>query len=354
MNALAAWHRSLGATLAADGIPLDYGDQDAEFKAALETSILLDRSHEGRILLIGLDRFELVNRMSTNNLIGLKLYEGRPTVFTNAHARILYRVMSYSLPEGLLLITEPGQGNALANYLRRNIFFGDKAELRELSAQTAHFAIHGAAADAVMASLHAELADLPPLFSAEIEAADAQLTAARRKSIAGQHWILVCQRHQAVAVHRHLLQVGQAAGLKPAGSLTYNVLRIRSGRPAGLELGPDYLPLEVGLWDEVSFNKGCYTGQEIIARMESRRRLAKTIVKLDLSAFVQATAAVYDRGRPVGKLTSSVQALNQQIFALAVIKTASASRGTELEVGPQRIAAKVIGCAGQQPAFIFE
>ena len=121
-----------------------------------------------------------------------------------------------------------------------------------------------------------------------------------------------------------------------------------------MELGPDYLPLEVGLWDEISFNKGCYTGQEIIARMESRRRLAKTIVKLDLAAFVQAPAAVYDGSRLAGKLTSSAQAPNQQIFALAVIKTASAGRGTELEVGPQRVAAKVIDCAGQQPAFIFE
>ena len=57
----------------------------------------------------------------------------------------------------------------------------------------------------------------------------------------------------------------------PAGSLTYNVLRIRAGRPGvGHELSTDYIPLELGLWDEVSFTKGCYTGQEIIARMESR------------------------------------------------------------------------------------
>ena len=354
MNDLQAYHRSLGATLAADSIPLEYGNQDAEFEAALKASILLDRSHEGRILLTGPDRFELVNRMSTNNLIGLKLYEGRPTLFTKANARILYRVMGYSLPQGLLVITEPGQGDALAHYLRRNIFFRDKVELRSMSSQTAHFAIHGLTADAVMANLQASLADLPPLFSAEIEVADARLVVARRKPIAAQHWILVCQRSQAVVVHRHLLKIGQSDGLKPAGSLAYNGLRIRSGRPAGLELTQNYLPLEVGLWDEVSFSKGCYTGQEIIARMESRQRLAKTIVKLDLAAFVKPAAAVYDGGKPVGRLTSSVQIPRQQIFALAVIKTASARRGTKLTVGPRHIPAKVTDYAGQQPAFILE
>jgi len=354
MNDLPAYHLSLGARLAADHIPLDYGDPRSELKAALKASILLDRSHEGRILLSGEDRFELVNRMSTNNLIGLELYQGRPTLFTNAHARILYRVICYSLPAGLLVITEPGQGNALAGYLQRNIFFGDKAQVHNLGSRTAHFALHGATADAVMTGLQASLADLPPLFSAEVEAADARLTVARRKSIAAQHWIVVCQRHQATAVHRHLLRIGKPAGLMPAGSLTYNILRIRSGRPAGQELTRDYLPLEVGLWDEVSFSKGCYTGQEIIARMESRQRLAKTIVKLDLEAFVAAGAAVYDQGKPVGKLTSSVQTAEGQLFALAVIKISSARPDTELTVGEQRIPARVIDYAGQQPAFILE
>ena len=354
MNDLRAWHRSLGAALADDGIPLDYGRQGAEYEAALKASILLDRSHEGRILVTGEDRFALVNRMSTNNLMGLALYEGRPTVFTNANARILYRAMGCSLPEGLLIMTGPGQGPALADYLRRSIFFGDKAEVSDMGAQWAHFAIHGPTADAVMAGLDAALADLPPLFSADIEAAGVRLTAARRESIAAQHWALVCRRDQAVDVHRHLLEIGQSAGLRPAGSLTYNVLRIRSGRPAGLELTQNYLPLEVGLWDEVSFSKGCYTGQEVIARMESRQRLAKTIVKLDLSAFVRAAAEVYHHGRLVGKLTSSASAPNQQVFALAVIKRASAVRGAELTVGPAHVPAKVIDYAGQQPAFLFE
>ena len=140
MTELSRYHVSLGARLASDEIPLDYGDLEAEYAAGQSGAILLDRSHEGRILLEGRDRFELVNRMSTNDVTRLATHTGKPTVFTNANARILFRTACYSLAQGLLLISEAGQGEALANYLRRSIFFGDKVVVNDISTTTAHFA----------------------------------------------------------------------------------------------------------------------------------------------------------------------------------------------------------------------
>ena len=352
MTELGHYHGELGARLAPDLIPLDYGERAAEYEAALTGAIILDRSHEGRLLLIGRDRFELVNRMSTNELTRLAPNEGTATVFTNANARILFRAACYNRPEGLLLISEAGQGEALANYLRRNIFFGDQTAVNDLSARTAQFALHGPAANLVIGALETHLADLPPFGSAETNALGCSLTLARRKALCGTHWSLICEQEHAVALHRQLLRIGAEAGLAPAGSLTYNSLRIRSGRPAGLELSPDYIPLEVGLWDEVSFSKGCYTGQEIIARMESRGRLAKTIVKVATAGYVPAPAEVYADGKRVGKLTSSVQAADGQIYALAVLRVDSAKAGGELALGPQAIQARVADYAGAQPPFI--
>ena len=111
--------------------PLDYGDLSAEYEALDQAAILLDRSHEGRILLSGEDRLSLVNRMSTNDLSALAVNDGRATIFTDALARILFRAECYHRPEGLLLISEPGQGRSLANFLRRNIFFGDKVAVTD-------------------------------------------------------------------------------------------------------------------------------------------------------------------------------------------------------------------------------
>ena len=349
---LPAYHRQLGARLAPDDIPLDYGDQAAEYAAAMGGAILLDRSHEGRILLEGESRFELVNRMSTNQMLGLSDHEGRATIFTNATGRILFRALCYNLPRGLLLVSEAGQGTALHDYLRRNIFFGDNVRVRDLSAETAQFALHGAEADSMIDRIVDGRADSAPYCSIEIEIAGQTVILGRRKSIARGHWLLICPSSKAAALHRHLLDIGEAFNLRPAGSLTYNLLRIRSGRPAGLELSAEYIPLEVGLWDEVSFDKGCYTGQEIIARMESRQRVAKLLVHLTMSDYVEAPAQIFADGKLAGRLTSCAKAPDGQVFALAVIKREFAVPDTALQVGDSRQAALVAHYAGEQPAFL--
>lgn len=353
MNELAQYHLSLGARLAPDQIPLDYGDPAAEFAALESGAILLDRSHEGRILLQGSDRFELVNRMSTNDVSQLGANEGAPTVFINANARILFRAGCYNLPSGLLLISEAGQGAALADYLRRNIFFRDQVSVKDISAETVHFALHGGRADALVSAFAPAARQIPPMGGAEIQSESGKLILARRKPIGGGHWIFIADRRAGPALHRQLLENGAEAGLIPAGSLTFNSLRIRSGAPGRLELSPDYIPLEVGLWDEISFSKGCYTGQEIIARMESRGRVAKVLVKLSLAAMIAAPAPVYASGKSVGTLTSSAEAADGRLYALAVLKTDRAQPGAALSVGASGVAAKALGFAGAPPPFIL-
>ncbi len=352
MSDLLHYQRRLGAHLAPDGIPLDYGDLPAEYAAADQAAILLDRSHEGRILLSGDDRLNLVNRMSTNDLSALALNDGRATLFTDANARILFRAECFERPEGLLLISQPGQGQALASFLGRNIFFGDKATVSDQSAATAQFTLHGARADEIALALDSSLKDLPALGSCDVTLADCPAILTRRKPLCGGHWSLICAAEAATAVHERLLEAGRPLGLQPAGSLAYNILRIRSGFPGGAELSSDYIPLEVGLWDEISFSKGCYTGQEIIARMESRERVAKAMVKVELTAFAPAPAPLFHAGRRVGALTSSVEAPGSQVFALAVVKVACCKAGALLDFEQGQAQARVVDFAGVYPPFI--
>lgn len=354
MTDLSQHHLALGGHLAPDRIPLDYGHLPQEWAAARRAAVLLDRTHEGRILVSGRDRLALVNRMSTNDVAQLAQDQGAPTVFTNPNARILFRALCCERPEGLLLISEPGQGAALAEYLRRNIFFGDKAIVQDISAQTAQFALLGPNAAAIVASLRADAPDLPLYGAMSLDVAGGSVTVVRRKPICGGHLMLICSQKQAVPLHQVLLDQGQEFGLTPAGSLTYNSLRIAEGRPAGLELSAQYLPLEVGLWDEISFSKGCYTGQEIIARMESRARLAKTLVKVALSAHVNAPAPISFAGQSVGTLTSSAVAADGEVYALGVIKLPLARPGQSVSVGADAIESQILAYAGAQAPFILE
>lgn len=343
-------HRAYGAELAQDGIPLKY-DLVKEYEAALSTAVIFDRSHEGRLHLTGKDRFELLNRMSTNKLVDMQVDEGRATIFTNANARIIDRIEVYNRPDYLLVITEPGQDVAMQQFLQRQIFFNDEVQINNITKETAMFSVHGKHADAVMSELDSQSSAIDGLRGLEISVGDATIYAAKRKTVVGSHWAIITPIADAIRVYEAIMSSGDTHDILAAGSLTYNTLRIRAGRPARPELNTDYIPLEIGLWDEVNFAKGCYTGQEIIARMESRQRLAKTIVSLDLDTFVSAPAdVVTETGQVIGRMTSSVQAPDETIFAIAVLKTSYTSGGETLQVNG--VPVRVNELIGTQPDFI--
>jgi len=91
----------------------------------------------------------------------------------------------------------------------------------------------------------------------------------------------------------------------PLSEETYQVLRVEAGQPEfGRELGDEYIPLEANLWNDVSFKKGCYTGQEIIARMESRQKLAKRLVRLRFDEPATLPASLWVDDHEVGVVTS--------------------------------------------------
>lgn len=327
-----------GAAFAPDSIPLHFGDQLAEYRAALEAAVLLDRSHEARLLMTGSTAVDLLHRISTNDLNGIPVGIGRPTVLVNANARILDRIKVFRREADLLVLGEPGRGNPLRTYLQRNIFFGDDVQLKDLSAETKQFDLHGPQADEVIRHAAPEAAILEEFQGSTATIAGADVYITRRKPVSAQRWTIVTPVEQAGKVWQALAD----AGARPAGSLIYNVLRVRAGLPSvGRELSEQFIPLEVGLWDEVSFTKGCYTGQEIIARMESRNRLAKTMVMLQPDAVISAPATIYAEGRQVGQLTSSVTAPDGELFALGVVKPDFAEAGQTLEIGEQRVRAQV-------------
>ena len=344
-----------GAALAPDGIPLHFGDINAEYKAALENAVIMDRSHEGRLEARGKDRFNLVNRVSTNDVLNMASGEGRPTIFTNPTGRIIDRIMMVDRGETALITTEAGRGNAVLNYLQRQVFFNDEASFVDLASSTRQFVLHGPKADSVIDVLVPGASKMPDLYGMEATIADALVFLARRKPISGTHWAIIVPLEQAEQVWLKILEQGAASGLKPAGSLTYNALRIRAGRPAaGRELTSDFIPLEAGLWDEVSFTKGCYTGQEIIARMESRNRLAKTMTQMRLTGFIEAPQTLYLDGKPAGTLTSSVQTPDDEILGIGFVKVAVAVPEQTFVIGETGIEAVVTELAGAQPPQLIE
>lgn len=328
-------YREAGAELASDGIPLHFGDVAGEYQAAFNGAVLLDRSHEGRIELSGADRFDLLNRMSTNDTLNMKTGEGRPTIFTNATARILDRVLVYHhRPERLLIVTGAGRNTAVGRYIQSNIFYGDDVQVHNIQGATAQFEIHGATADDVASrfiSASKFIAAAPDagsdaLYSTTVDGFKADFIRVK-KALYGAAWRVIVGQGNAPAMWSALRE----AGATPSGGVVYNAHRIRAGLPSvGTELTERYIPLELGLWDEVSFTKGCYTGQEIIARMESRGKLAKMLVRLQTAQAVASDTPLFSAGKRAGEITSSVIAPDGECYAMGVVKAGVVSDGATL------------------------
>jgi aminomethyltransferase len=119
----------------------------------------------------------------------------------------------------------------------------------------------------------------------------------------------------------------------------YEILRIEAGLPEfGSEIMDDSLPLEVGLRRAVSFSKGCYIGQEIIARMDSRGRLAKELLGVRAAAAVRPGDEIWQEGREQGRVTSAASSPRLGHIALASVRPSALEQaGGVVTIGVGRV-----------------
>lgn len=306
----------------------------AAYRAAREHVACYDSAARGRIWMRDRDRAALLHRLSTNHIERLTPGDGTETVLTTPIGRIIDLLDVYCLAEALLLVTSPGRGPAIAAHLRKNIFFNDRVKLEDASATLAELTLYGPHAAATLAALGLPGADLPARGIALTTWQAAPLYVAGAQPLGGAGYRLIAPPEPLAALGAALA----AAGAVPLDAATHEVLRVEHGcGAADHELSQEYIPLETGLWSAVSFNKGCYVGQEIIARMESRGRLAKVLRGLRFAGPPTLPAApgmplarLECAGKEAGDLTSLVESPRFGLIGLAYVRTAHAAPGTHL------------------------
>ena len=290
----------------------------AIYDAAHNTAVLTDRSDLGILKLSGETRLDLINRMSTQAVNQLKAGEGAATVLTTDIGRIIDRLILYASSDTVYALTGENNAEAIARYLMRFVFFNDDFRIEDLSGQTAVLGVYGPQSAAKLSQVGFPETDLPLHHwrQADLNGVTAYLH--RTDPVAGDGYFVMCRLADKTAVWQQLL----ATGLVEADAQAFEALRVESGLPRfGYEMTNDYIPLETGLWDDVSFNKGCYIGQEIIARMESRGRLAKKLTILTADQPLSPGATILADGRQAGQVTSTAVLPNGSI-ALGYVKTA--------------------------------
>lgn len=331
-----------------------YGDTYKEYQAALSGAALIDGSGAGRIWMSDRDQAALLQRLSTNDVVKPKPGQGLQTVLTNHNGRIIDLLTLHKLEDRLLVVTSPQQRVAVRKLLRKNIFFNDKVKLEDVTEGLGQLHLFGPNSAAILETLSGQaLADLPLFGIVSAQIAGIDLWVARIKPLGGAGYALYAPSEQLAALWQSLT----GAGAQPLGTAAYTILRVEAGYGAfGRELSLEYIPLETGLLDAISFNKGCYVGQEIIARMDSRKRMAKQLRGLKLSAVPtlelaapadeqagpQPLGKLSVEGKEAGDLTSMVISPRFGPIALAYVRSAHVAAGTEVGIANSDVTATVV------------
>ena len=304
---------------------------EAQYRALREAAGLLERSARGKLDVLGPDAAEYLQGQVTNDVQALAAGEGCYAALLTPKGRILsdLRVLAVSAEE-LRLDTETVALAAVRSNLEM-YKIGRRVEIADRSDERAILSLIGPAARTVAgaapperehAFLEAEIAGVSVLAVATDVGVDLMLPETDRAAVAA-----ALADRGAVAVADEVAEI----------------IRIESGRPRyGIDMTEENLPGEMELEERaVSFTKGCYVGQEPVARMHYRGHPNRHLRGLRLSAPAAAGDAVLGGDREVGALTSYGLSPALGPIALATIRR-EVEPGEQVEVGESRVAAEVI------------
>jgi folate-binding protein YgfZ len=296
------------------------GDLSGEYRVLAEACGVLDRSERGKLALSGPDAVNFLNGQVTNELAALRPGEGRYAAFLTHKGKMLgdLRVLAVdggpaSEPSELLLDTERTALQALFDMIRRSKV-GYDVQLHKRTLERALFSLIGPNAAAVAAT-ETGLADVEHAnHPAQIGGREVLLI--RTAQPAGVD--VLCDAGDAGAVWDALV----LAGARPVGEDAAEILRVEVGRPRfGVDLDETVIPQEAGLNERaVSFTKGCYVGQETVARLHYKGKPNRHLRGLRLSEPTAPGAELRLGERLAGVLSSSVRSPVLGPIGLALLR----------------------------------
>jgi folate-binding protein YgfZ len=349
-----AIHRRLGATMIErDGggaVPETYGEVLLEYAAVREGGAgLIDLSSRGRMLVSGTEAIQFLNGLITNDMKALAENHWIPAAFPNVQGRLIAAVRITRLKDDetgkvpsptFLLDTEAATHDVVMKNIERFTLAGD-FRVTDITNQTALVSVQGSKAiDVVRSVLGEAVMALEPNGACVVN----EVTVIRASHTATDGFDLFVKSDEAGTLWNAL----QTAGAQPVGYQALETLRIEAGVPRyGVDMDETNIVTETGLDDAVSYTKGCYVGQEIIARIKYRGHVAKKLSGLLFEADVKAVAGATIKsadGKDIGRTTSVTYSPQlQRTIALGYLKFDYLASGTSvlISAGDQDLAAQV-------------
>ncbi len=284
----------------------EFGDSVAEYESARTDCALFDLSHRAQLELDGNDRVRFLHNFCTNDVSKLKPAEGCEAFIPNIKGHVLAHVYVFCCQSSLWVDSIAGAEQGLRAHFERYII-NDDVRIAARTDEWGELLVSGPQAAGRVARIIPEAAQLPPFGHLAARLNDASIVVRRVDYLLTDGFLVLVPRDKLGDVWLALI----SSGVKPAGAIAFHVARIEAGMPLfGADATEDNLVHEVGRTKRcVSFTKGCYLGQEPIARLDAMGHVNRELrgLRLDDGPAPEPGAIVTEANsdQEVGRVTSS-------------------------------------------------
>lgn len=326
-----------------------FGDPIQEHLAVRNGVGIADLSLRGKILVTGEDRVPWLHSLISNDLLSLHPGHGLYSTLMNHKGKILSYFRAFLL-ERCVFLEDVGEiGDATFQALRKFLLFGTKAKMENVQAHWSLLLLCGPSSPELVEKAFG-LKNLRPLDIHSIDIEGHEVWVARTEETGELDFEVYLPTEVVLPIWERLWDVGKALDLKPVGRTALESLRIEAGLPkAGPDLHEGIVPPEANLEGKAfSLTKGCYPGQEVVARMDTygsvKRRLVGLIIDVPNRSLPSPGAKLYSGQREVGWVSSTAfSPCLQKAIALGFPLRDFAKPDTllEIDIGGQRYPSRV-------------
>jgi folate-binding protein YgfZ len=319
-------------------IVTSYGDVPREYAALRQSVGVIDLSCRSRICLLGGDRKKFLHGQVTNEVSALKTGEGTYAALITAKGKMQSDLFIYSLENELLLDFEPGLTQTVSERLEKYII-ADDVQIVDVAPHYGLLSVQGPSAGAIVLSLDLgfKLPEKSLHFSSIQNETLGELYLTRQARTGSEGFDVFVPMTALHAVADKLGFAAKQSGGDFVGWDALEIARIEAGIPRfGQDMDETNLPPEAGIENRgVSYTKGCYIGQEVIARIRTYGQVAKALRGLRLSNDLPGLPAkgekLFHNGKEIGFISSATFSprLNGNI-ALAYVRREANQVGNNL------------------------
>jgi len=289
-------------------IPASYGNVLNEFDAVSNTLGLLDRSYLGKILVKGKDSLDLLNRISTNDLQYLSIGTVCDTIFVTPKGRMIDYCRIINIGENqFILICSFINTNHLMDWINRFIILED-VELKDVTSEYVWLTLLGPQSQLFLNKYSkVEISEGDDAIWLDYNSVN--FPAFKNTNFIVSAYNFCFTKTEAEEIFADIIEAIHEWNGSLIGDTAFQIIRIKSGMPDwGTEITEDYNPHEARLLNAVSFTKGCYTGQEVIARLDTYDKVQKYLMNFESETQIDQDTPidVYLDDEQIGKLTSYI------------------------------------------------